>query len=454
MSNNSSNESFKSSNESSYMSSSNEYTDSYFNSENSDLFVGKILNNYIIIKYLGGGDYSSVWLCYSTKTRNFYAAKISEKDKCDYDSIINETEIYKKLKDNCHALGYIDGFTFIDDIDVKRGMIVLELCNGSVYDFLKMIIHNGDKIPLRFAQKTIKSSIMVFKSLHELGYAHSDYKLGNMLIQSKKLIHDNTNHELKKKINNILDKKNKKKMNEEIMDLVIESNKKTSIYDKKEINTKYYEHIMSELHKDDDGNNDIQIKMCDFGSCIKIENIKGSLYYTDDYRAPEVIMGIDYDDKNDIWALGCSISELLHGKSICDGDKHIYLSRHRSQFYKMIHYFGKEDINNDINSESDNYIYCGDYFFGKRKYIPKYLYDQCEEKFFFFKKNNNIKGFDNIPINAYKIDHDVHNTPLLIEQDNVDVVNVLKNNMIDMFELDFHKRKNINQIADAMLEYL
>lgn len=53
-------------------------------------------------------------------------------------------------------------------------------------------------------------------------------------------------------------------------------------------------------------------KICDFNSAIKKKDIKnneliGSLYYL----APEVVNGIDYDEKIDYWAFGCVIYELL-----------------------------------------------------------------------------------------------------------------------------------------------
>ncbi len=38
------------------------------------------------------------------------------------------------------------------------------------------------------------------------------------------------------------------------------------------------------------------------------------------YRAPEIIVGHDYDHKSDIWSLGCIFAELLNfGKPILPG---------------------------------------------------------------------------------------------------------------------------------------
>ena len=38
------------------------------------------------------------------------------------------------------------------------------------------------------------------------------------------------------------------------------------------------------------------------------------------YRAPEILLGLDYNEKSDIWSLGCIFGELLnHGKQIMPG---------------------------------------------------------------------------------------------------------------------------------------
>jgi len=38
------------------------------------------------------------------------------------------------------------------------------------------------------------------------------------------------------------------------------------------------------------------------------------------YRAPEILLGMDYDHKSDMWSLGCIFAELLNnGKPIFPG---------------------------------------------------------------------------------------------------------------------------------------
>lgn len=38
------------------------------------------------------------------------------------------------------------------------------------------------------------------------------------------------------------------------------------------------------------------------------------------YRAPEVILGSPYDEKIDMWSVGCVLAELYHGKPLFTGE--------------------------------------------------------------------------------------------------------------------------------------
>uniref|UniRef100_A0A804RUY8 Protein kinase domain-containing protein n=1 Tax=Zea mays TaxID=4577 RepID=A0A804RUY8_MAIZE len=57
-----------------------------------------------------------------------------------------------------------------------------------------------------------------------------------------------------------------------------------------------------------------EIKVIDLGSsCFLSDNL--NLYVQSrSYRSPEVILGLPYDQKIDIWSLGCILSELYTGE--------------------------------------------------------------------------------------------------------------------------------------------
>lgn len=64
-----------------------------------------------------------------------------------------------------------------------------------------------------------------------------------------------------------------------------------------------------------------EIKVIDLGSsCFQTDHLC-SYVQSRSYRAPEVILGLPYDQKIDMWSLGCILAEL------CSGNVSTFLSR-------------------------------------------------------------------------------------------------------------------------------
>lgn len=56
-----------------------------------------------------------------------------------------------------------------------------------------------------------------------------------------------------------------------------------------------------------------EVKVIDLGSsCFETDHLC-SYVQSRSYRAPEVILGLSYDKKIDIWSLGCILAELCTG---------------------------------------------------------------------------------------------------------------------------------------------
>ncbi|TMW55132.1 hypothetical protein Poli38472_013894 [Pythium oligandrum] len=63
-----------------------------------------------------------------------------------------------------------------------------------------------------------------------------------------------------------------------------------------------------------------RIKVIDFGSACFITDELTSYVQSRSYRAPEVILGLSYDQKIDIWSLGCVLAELWTGEVLFKND--------------------------------------------------------------------------------------------------------------------------------------
>lgn len=56
-----------------------------------------------------------------------------------------------------------------------------------------------------------------------------------------------------------------------------------------------------------------EVKLIDFGSSCFATDHPTTYIQSRSYRAPEVILGLDYDGRIDVWSLGCVIAEQLTG---------------------------------------------------------------------------------------------------------------------------------------------
>lgn len=73
---------------------------------------------------------------------------------------------------------------------------------------------------------------------------------------------------------------------------------------------------------------DCHIKVIDFGSASFVHNRNLPPYIQSrSYRAPEVILGLSYDEKIDMWSLGCILAELYTGDILFQSDSVISLLR-------------------------------------------------------------------------------------------------------------------------------
>jgi serine/threonine protein kinase len=63
-----------------------------------------------------------------------------------------------------------------------------------------------------------------------------------------------------------------------------------------------------------------RVKVIDFGSSCYMTDRQSSYIQSRSYRAPEVILGLPYDGKIDIWSLGCVIAEMYTGQVTFQND--------------------------------------------------------------------------------------------------------------------------------------
>ena len=73
-----------------------------------------------------------------------------------------------------------------------------------------------------------------------------------------------------------------------------------------------------------DGLRRCEVKVIDLGSSCYVTDQLSSYVQSRSYRAPEVILGLPYDQKVDIWSVGCILAELLTGSVLFQVGAPIY----------------------------------------------------------------------------------------------------------------------------------
>lgn len=63
-----------------------------------------------------------------------------------------------------------------------------------------------------------------------------------------------------------------------------------------------------------------RVKLIDFGSSCYLTDRQSSYIQSRSYRAPEVVLGLPYDGKIDVWSLGCVIAEMYTGQVTFQND--------------------------------------------------------------------------------------------------------------------------------------
>jgi serine/threonine protein kinase len=381
-------------------------------------WTGKIMNNrYVLVKLLGKGSYASVWLSYDADDKNYKAIKIN--NRIDYNVGLKESANYNFIKqfNNKYLMNIIDNFDYRDededkdkyeDEDEKEEKydpyhcIVMNLMACSIYDIVRTKKFK-DGIEFKYVLKIIHQVLQGLAELHKNNIIHGDIKPENILvsgisIQHNKIIEklnfnkfnitnknkNNKNKKLNNK-NNLLKNiseeickyfENNKTDTDDLSNYSSESSHESDIsyfsddYDKIEIsdditistNISDIKYVLPHINLDNIL--DIQIKITDFGESLLPIHRKKREIQTCYYKSPEILLRLGYDISSDMWALGCTMYELLMGKILFDADDYDG-NNERHHLYLIIKKLGILPITNIIDSPKK------DIFFSKSNYMLK-----------------------------------------------------------------------------------
>ena len=138
----------------------------------------KTVNDYILIKIIGKGNYGEVYLTQKTNYPQYFATKqISKADQNMIKYLNYELSILKELR-HPNIVGLIDIMESANNI-----YIVMEYCNGG--SLSNALQRYGKPFPVQIIQYIMRQIVEGLKYIHSRRIIHRDIKLDNILVNYK-----------------------------------------------------------------------------------------------------------------------------------------------------------------------------------------------------------------------------------------------------------------------------
>lgn len=309
--------------------SDSEASSHVYDEEKGDFNHGDIINNtYVLIRKLGAGTYSTVWIGYKlhdNSGKKYYAIKVHHigANSQAYD----EYNMVKLMKENeIKMIPFYEKVEFTPFKHKKKCIcLVYDIMTCSVSDLLDMYKYE-EGMPENIVLHIVKSVTRILRDIHDSGYIYCDLRPENILIQTNndnvdafcfkfsqlnwdKLWYDiceglKISHKI-----NINNKKHKLRY--------AKLKRKASIRNVR----KYVEAIEKEVEdipRNIQISDDMNVYLTDFGGCISkeegIDSEQDSGLQCIDYRSPECLLCLDFNEQIDVWSLGGCMFEMLTGE--------------------------------------------------------------------------------------------------------------------------------------------
>lgn len=146
-------------------------------------------SRYILMRKLGWGHFSTVWLALDTKTKSHVAMKIVRSDKIYTEAALDEIKLLKKISTENdgvnegakHILCLLDNFVH-DGPNGSHIVMVFEVLGENLLALIKKYEHRG--IPLIYVKQISKQLLLGLDYMHrKCGVIHTDIKPENVLME-------------------------------------------------------------------------------------------------------------------------------------------------------------------------------------------------------------------------------------------------------------------------------
>ncbi|KAM7198855.1 Serine/threonine-protein kinase [Rhypophila sp. PSN 637] len=257
--------------------------------------VGDVFNNgkYKVLRKLGYGVYSTVWLACDLQTKQHVALKVLTADSFGNKHDTFEADIlrYIRVLDTPH-LGVNHVLGLLNEFE-HRGPNGNHVC--LVFKPMGPDMTKYPSIPLSMVKKIATQLLLALDFLHDnCGVIHTDIKPQNILLETP-----------------AIDKMFECAPSESFIPHLPPLAPPNDFYRPSE--------QVSSGKEDLATTTDISIRLADFGTASWVGKHLTEWIQPQMLRAPEVILGAEWDSKVDIWNVGLVIWELAEGSLVFDG---------------------------------------------------------------------------------------------------------------------------------------
>lgn len=298
-----------------------------------DLFESR----YLVIRKLGWGQFSTVWLCHDTISSIHVALKISKSALFYSDAAASEMQILTHISELSKSGPIASQKSFIVSVlnsfshrgpNGRHYVIVFEILGINLLEAIKIYEYKG--LPLTICKAFFVQILKGLDFIHRVcGVVHTDLKPENILIQltPTQLKELSATGSVKSQIRRRLDRiediprnlgRSSSGTNAKVgaKKFGVKVGKKAGVkplpikpplVGKKAVVKKI---VSEDLYFSEK----LQIKIVDFGNAVFTSSECKNEIQTRQYRAPEVILGFNYSTSADMWSFGCIAFELMTGE--------------------------------------------------------------------------------------------------------------------------------------------
>jgi len=323
-------------------------SDDYVDHNKGDSNYGDMVDGrYILIKKIGYGTFSTIWLTYLLDSHKYFAMKIFHADEeCEHEGIneIKQIRSLAKMEFKMAKLHEVLKFTPLNT-DGTSICLVLDILSCNI----KLLSRFEEKIPENVILHIIREVSKSLLTLHDNGYMYTDLRPENIMVKTNNNRIDFICEEFSK-INfdeyystlcsNIIMGKN--------YVLTNKKHKKKFNLQKRTLSQQYVIELMdkiSTLAQDIDHdyviNEQTEIYLIDFATMAKLSDKSTNFYVQSrNYTSPEILVQLPYDYKIDIWSLGCVMYELFAGDYMIEPQKTRSYGEDENHLYWIIELLG------------------------------------------------------------------------------------------------------------------